>query len=147
MQDISAFGLRIILRASNTFPMGVELSQFADDADPFDVPAQQITDKAMGLNGDLVRWSKANPIVATLNVIPDTDDDRALSVLFEANRVGRGKKSARDVVTMVAIYPDGRTITYTPGCITDGIAGRGVASSGRMKTKPYTFAFENRLGA
>lgn len=146
MQDISAFGLRIILRASNTFPQGVVLTQFADDADPFDTPSQQIADKGMGLNGDMVTWSKANPIVATLNVIPDTDDDRALSVLFEANRVGRGKASARDVITLVACYPGGRTVTYTPGKITDGTPGRPVSSAGRMKTKPYTFAFENRIG-
>jgi len=147
MQDISGFGLRVILRASNTFPMGVTLTQFADDADSLDAPSQQIADKAMGLNGDMVTWGKPNPIGLTLNVIPDTEDDRALSVLFEANRIGRGKQSARDVITLVAIYPGGRTVTYTPGKITDGIAGRPVASSGRMKTKPYTFAFENRIGS
>lgn len=142
MQDISGFGLRLVLRASVTFPAGITLTQFADDADPFDAPSIQIKDKAMGLNGDMVVWSKANPLLATINVIPGTDDDRNLSVLFEANRVGRGKTGARDVITLTAINPDGSQATYNSGVVTDGIPGRPVASAGRMKTKPYAFAFE-----
>ena len=144
MQDISAFGIRITLRASNTFPQGITLTQFADDGDPFDTASQQIMDKAMGLNGDLIVWSKANPITPTVNVIPGSDDDRNLSVLAEANRVGRGKSSARDVITMTVIYPDGRKLTLTQGKLTDAILTRPVASSGRMKTKPYGFAFEGK---
>ena len=142
-QDISGFGLRIALKASNTFPAGIVLTQFADDADPIDMPSQQITDKAMGLNGDMVGWSKANPIIATLSVIPGTDDDRNLAVLAEANRVGKGKQSARDIITLTIVYPDGRTATLTQGLITDAILAQTIAQAGRMKTKPYAFAFEN----
>ena len=54
----------------------------------------------------------------------------------------RGKRSARDSITLVAVYPDGRQRTWAPGKITDGIPGNALASSGRMKTKPYMFAFE-----
>lgn len=143
MQDISAFGIRVQILASVTFPAGINITQFADDGDSLDVPSQQIADKAMGVNGDLIVWSKANPIVTTLNVIPDSEDDKNLQVLLEANRVGRGKRSARDVITMTAVYPDGSYGTWTLGKITDGIPGNALASSGRMKTKPYQFAFEN----
>lgn len=143
MQDISAFGIRVRLVASVTFPAGIDITQFADDGDSLDVPQQQIADKAMGVNGDLIVWSKANPLLTTVNVIPSTDDDRNLSVLLEANRVARGKRSARDVITMTAVYPDGRTQTWSQGKITDGIPGNALASSGRMKTKPYMFAFES----
>lgn len=146
MQDISGFGLRITIVASVTFPSGITLTQFADDGDPIDAPSQQLMDKAMGLNGDMVVWSKANPITPTINVIPGTDDDANLEVLAEANRVGRGKRSARDVITMTIIYPDDRVITLTEGKITDAIPIRSVASAGRMKTKPYIFAFEGRQG-
>lgn len=142
MQDISAYGIRLRLVASVTFPAGIDITQFADDADSVDVPSQQIADKAMGVNGDLVVWSKANPINLTINVIPNTEDDRNLAVLLEANRVGRGKRSARDIITATAVYPDGRTITWSNGAITDGIPGNALASSGRMKSKPYLFSFE-----
>lgn len=143
MKDISGFGTRIRIIASNTFPVGFDVTQFADDADSLDVPQQQIADKAMGVNGDLVVWARANPLLVTINVIPNSDDDRNLAVLLEANRVAKGKQSARDVITLVAAYPDGSTQTWSQGAITDGTPGLALASSGRMKSKPYLFAFES----
>lgn len=142
MQDVSGFGLRIRLIASVTFPAGITLTQFADDADPFDLPSIQLADKAMGLNGDLITWRKANPINATVNVVPGSDDDKNLAVLAAANRVGRGKNSSNDVITMVGVYPDGRTVTLSSGAIMDGAPGNSVSSAGRMKSKAYAFAFE-----
>jgi hypothetical protein len=142
VEDISAFGIRVRLVASTTFPAGITLTQFADDGDSLDVPSQQIMDKAMGVNGDLIAWSKANPINLTMNLIPNSADDQNMAVLLEANRVGRGKRSARDKLTLTAVYPDGKTITWSEGVITDGIPGNALASSGRMKTKPYMFSFE-----
>lgn len=143
MADISAFGIRVRIIASNTFPAGFDVTQFADDADSLDVPQQQIADKAMGVNGDLITWSKANPLLLTLNIIPNSEDDRNLSVLLESNRVAKGKFGSRDVITLVAAYPDGSTQTWSQGAITDGTPGLALASSGRMKTKAYMFAFEN----
>lgn len=142
MQDISGFGLRVRVVASSTFPAGITLSSFADDSDPFDFPAHVITETAMGVNGDLVWWSRANPLLITLNLIPHSEDDQNMSALQEANRVGMGKNSARDEITLSAVYPDGRTITLSRGKLTSGHPGRSVASSGRMKAKTYTFAFE-----
>ena len=144
MQNISGFGLIVNVLASNTFPVGLLLSQFADDSDPFDIPSIQIADKAMGLNGDLIIWAKANPIIVTLNVVPQCTDDLSLAVLLEANRVGRGKVGARDIITMTGIYPNGSPIILTNGAITDGLPGSPVASSGRLKSKTYTFCFENK---
>ncbi len=143
MQDISVFGIRVQVVASQTFPSGINITQFADDADPFDAPSMQIRDKAMGVNGDLISWSKANPIPVTLNVVPNSEDDKNLSVLFEANRVGKGKQGARDVISITAVYPDGRTASFSQGVITDGQPANSAQSSGRMKSKAYAFAFEN----
>lgn len=143
MQDISVFGLRVQVVASETFPSGINITQFADDADPFDSPSVQIRDKTTGLNGDLIAWSKANPLPLTLNVVPNSEDDRNLAVLFEANRVGKGKQGARDVIAITAIYPDGRTVSFTQGVITDGMPANSATSAGRMKSKAYAFAFEN----
>jgi len=143
MNHTSVFGLKVQLVASQTFPSGITISQFADDADPFDSPSIQIRDKAMGVNGDLITWSKATPVPVTLNVIATSDDDKNLAVLFEANRVGKGKQGARDVIGMTAVYPDGRTASFSQGVITDGMSADSAASSGRLKTKAYVFAFEN----
>src|ERR1700692_516825 len=104
MENISGFGLIVSVLASNTFPVGLLLTEFADDSDPFDFPSLQIADKAMGLNGDLIQWAKANPIIVTLNVIPGSYADINLATLLEANRVGRGKTGARDIITLIGTY-------------------------------------------
>lgn len=142
-QDISGFGLRVVVQASNTFPSGFTVTQFADDGDPLDLPSIQIADKAMGLNGNMVTWSKANPVPMTLNVIPGTTDDDNLQVLLSANRASSGRTPARDLITATVVYPDGRTVRLMRGKITDGPMGNSVASAGRMKTKAYVFAFED----
>ena len=146
MADISGFGLEVRIVASVTFPAGISVTQFADDSDPLDLESIQIADKAMGLNGDLIKWSVATPIPMVVSVIPRSEDDINLSVLAEANRIGRGKTSAQDVITGVVTYPDGETQTLTSGIISDAAFGNSVASAGRKKSKSYIFSFENKTG-
>lgn len=147
MYNISGFGLNVGLVASVLYPAGININQFADDSDPLDVPSLQISDVAMGLNGDLITWSKANPIKLTLSVIPGSENDTSLSLLLAANRVGRGKISTRDVITMNITYPGSDFIMLTDGVITDGIPFSPTANSGRLKTRTYQFAFQNYIGA
>ena len=144
--DISGFGIQARIVASNTFPLGFTVTQFSDDADPFDVGSQTIAETAMTLNGDLIKWSTATIIPVTINVIPNSEDDLNLAVLLEANRVGQGKTSARDVITIVATYPDPdtRTTTFINGAIVEGMTANSIASGGRFKTKNYLFNFENK---
>lgn len=145
MNNVSAFGFLATIKASNTFPNGFPLTMFADDADPFDVPALQIADKGMGVNGDLIIWSKANPINIGFNLIPGSEDDENMRVLFEANRPGKGKSLAYDEITIVVTYPGQRARNYTlvKGGITDGVPTNGIQQSQRQKTKTYNFTFEN----
>lgn len=145
--NITGFGIAVHLVASKTFPTGVQITRFADDADPLDFPAVKIGDSAMGLNGDLITWSKAIGLPMVLNVIPGSDDDVNLSILANANRVAQGKISADDVFTAVVTYPDGRVITRVAGIITDAPFGNSVSSAGRQKTKQYSFIFEDQNGA
>ena len=146
MQNISGFGLADTIVASKTFPVGLYLTEYADDTDPLDIPSIQIADKAMGLNGDLVIWSKPQPINLVLSVVPGSFTDINLAILLEANRVGRGKIGARDLIQMTVSYPAGNFITLTNGAITDGPPASSVSSAGRLKSKSYSFTFENRIG-
>lgn len=141
--DVSGFGIRVNITASQTFPMGFEVTAFADDADPVDSASIQIRDKAAGVNGDLIVWSKANAVPMTLNVLPNTPDDLNLTILARANRAARGRRAVQDSITAVITYPDGSTIRMLRGTITDASMADPVASSGRIKTKPYIFAFED----
>ena len=146
MQDITGFGVVVNIIASNTFPTGFLVTQFADDSDPLDLPAIQIADAQMGLNGDMVKWAKAAIIPFTLNVIPNGEDDLNLQILGDANRVAQGKLSAFDNITATVAYPDGRIVTLTGGVLMNYTPGNAIAQTGRLKTKSYVFSFENKTG-
>ena len=66
--------------------------------------------------------------------------------MLEANRPGRGKLVARDIILMNISYPGGNFVSLINGIITDGIPFSPVANSGRLKTRSYSFVFENRIG-
>lgn len=141
--EIGGVGLVVSLRATATFPAGVIFEQFADDADPFDFPDIDIAEVAMGLNGDMVSWSKAKPLPVSISVIPESNDDNNLAVLLAANRVGKSKTSALDQITLVGRYPSGAIVTLSAGKLLGGSVGNSVNAAGRMKSKTYKFAFQN----
>ena len=147
MTDISGFGTKVILTASVTFPESIEITQFSNDADPVDMASVKIGELQLGVNGDPISWSKAIPLPMVLNVIPGSDDDINLGILFDANRVAQGKLSVQDEITAVVVYADGTTTTRILGKTTDYVPGKSLSSDGKLKTKPYAFAFGNKVGA
>ena len=142
---ISAIGVSVRVIASRTFPVGFTITEFADDADPFDIPNIDIATPTLNVNGELVRVSTPVPIVITLNVIPHSDADNNLAIIFEANRATRGKRHAGDIITLTGIYPTGQTISLTNGVMTNGSWNK-VASPEGLKSKAYTFSFEGKTG-
>lgn len=146
MENISGFGLKMVVTASTTFPAGIPITQFADDSDPLDFPMLTIGESGMGLNGDLVVWSRAAALDVTINVVPDGPDDENLAILFEANRVSKGKRGSRDVITMTVAYPDGSVKVLKQGFCVAGMPANSVSSAGRFKSRTYQFRFEGLSG-
>lgn len=145
MNNVSGFSVVVNLTASNTFPTGITITQIADDVDPLDFSSVRVADTSMGVNGDLLAWSRAVPLPMVLNVVPGSDDDLNLQILADANRVGQGKSSANDIINATVIYPDGSVIQLTGGKMTDAQFGKGISSAGRLKTKMYGFSFESKV--
>lgn len=145
MPDVSGYGLSINILASISFPVGFTVTQFSDDVDASDIEDLQIGDSAVGLNGDIVSWSTPSIIRQAISVIPDSEDDRNLAILFEANRIGKGKLPIGDVITMTRSLPG-----KTPEVFTEGkcrsMSKRSIAQGGRIKSKVYVFDFENVVG-
>ena len=140
--NASVTGLQVRIRASITYPTGFTVSQFADDADPFDLPSVAIADAAMGPNGDMIGWAKATPKDATLNVMPGSVDDINLNIIFQANDPSNGLAVANDVITATAIYPSGEVVIATGGRMISGPPGLSGSSAGRLKTPAYAFKFQ-----
>ncbi|MCP9268849.1 hypothetical protein M5U04_12295 [Xenorhabdus sp. XENO-1] len=143
MNDVSATGLSLVIQATKTFPSGIQITQFADDADPLDLPAVDIAQTGMDINGNLTAWSTPTPQTVTINVLAGSEEDENLSILLEANTAKRGHRHAGDVITLVASYGDGSTTTARNGKITNGSRGNSAASAGRLKSKQYTFVFQD----
>lgn len=145
MKDVSGTGLSILVKASKTYPQGILCTCFADDTDPLDYPEVTITEYGMGLNGDLITWTSPQALPFSISLVPGTEEEIALDFLLEANRAAKGKKSAKDVITIVVNYPDGTRKVLKNGKIVSGLFGKGVASGGRIKTPTYRFVFENKI--
>lgn len=142
--NIGGFGTKLRLIASTTFPSGIDITQFSHDADPLDIPTMIIGGAEMGANGDMAVWSPANPIAANFSIFAKSDDDKNLGVLFEANRVSKGKRGANDSIIITALYPDGSTVTFSNGILIQGMPADAVASGeAKIKSKTYNFMFEN----
>ncbi|OWK42466.1 phage tail fiber protein [Fimbriiglobus ruber] len=93
--DITGFGSAISLVASSTFPVGIAITQLADDSDPFDMASVKVADTAMGVNGDLIKWSRAIGKPVTISVIPGSLDDINLATLAAANNATQGQANAQ----------------------------------------------------
>lgn len=143
MNDVSATGFGLVVKATKTFPSGILVNTFADDADPFDLPAVDIAATGSDVNGNMVTWSTPTPQAFTINVLPGSEEDENLSILLEANTAKRGRRHAGDVITVVATYGDGSTMTARNAKLTNGSRGNSVASAGRLKSKAYTFVAQD----
>ena len=108
--NVSGLGLTVTIQSVPTFPQGFSIDQWPDDADPLTVGDVQVTDTAMGVNGDMITWNKANPIPVELSVIPNTEADKNLGILLKMNRSAKNKVSVQDSITMVITYTDGHRV-------------------------------------
>lgn len=142
MLNISGFGYSAVITASKTFPNSFTLVDFADDGDPLDSPELPAADTGFGLNGDMLVWTHPQGVEVTFMVIPTSEGDINLDILLDANRVGKKKTSARDIINIVHTYPNGDVVTLSNGVIISGNMLPGVAGSGRLKSRPYKFRFE-----
>jgi hypothetical protein len=139
--NASGFGAGLRIIASVTFPLGFDFTQFPADTDPFDVPLVQTAETEVGPNGDLIFWTRANPIIITLGAVADSPDDKNLRILLTANMSLKNKRLAYDKITMTAIYPTGGYTNLYDGVITGGMPVASISGQGKLKTKNYTFAF------
>ena len=115
IHDISAVGTTLFVTASKTFPNGFFVKHFSDDNDPYDSPNVGITDTGTDLRGDMVKWATLNLVDFTISVIPDSDEDKALSAIWQANRCYPDHVPVGDVIGGIGI-----------GLLTVGAIGAGL---------------------
>lgn len=143
--NISLFGFSVRIVADRTFPSGFTITEWADDQPPVDSADIETGAFGMGPNGDMVVWQKPAALQAKYAVIPNSQADKNLTILHEANRVSKKKGiSAMDTITATAVYQDGRIVTLSQGMIFSGPAVPAGSQDGRLTTRAYGFVFEDR---
>lgn len=143
--NISLFGFSLRIVASRTFPSGFTITEWADDQPPVDSSDIETGAFGIGPNGDMVVWQKPAALQAKYSVIPNSQADRNLSILHEANRISKNKiLTTMDVITATATYQDGRVFTLSQGMIFSGPAVPAGTQDGRLATRAYGFVFEDR---
>lgn len=145
MINSSSFGLAIQMVASVTFPSGFTITEFSDDQAPFDTQPIRLAESAMGTNGHHIVWQRPNVIPISISVIPETESDRNLTILGEANRMSKTKgRVPLDEITLKILYPNGKIITLTGGMISEAPPAVGSNAQGRLTTRTFQFLFEDR---
>lgn len=146
--NISGFGTEIALVSTVTFPYGFPLTAFSDDVDPIDIEDYQASDHEMLLDGGMFSFQVANPIKATIRLIPGSEDDENMKIVMEAARVKQSLITLPDFIILTISYPDGSVLILSKGYIRKGPIGNSVQAAGRMRTNSYelVFAEQNRIG-
>lgn len=143
--DISAMGLKVLVKATPTYPVGIEVTHFADDGDSLNISDLTIMESGMGVNGDMVVWRVATPCEIDLNVIPGTDECIELEKLFNLNMTQKNRVSSKDVISMVITHPDGKQTVLSNGYIIGGKPAQDYSSAGRANSRSFRFVFENNV--
>lgn len=143
--DISAMGIKATLIADKSYPLGITLTEFADDGDSLNVDDMNIMSYAMGVNGTMVVWRTAVPCPISINLIPGTDECKDMENLFKLNMTQKNKTSRADVLTLMIEHPDGKIDMLTKGYIIAGKPIQDYSSNGRAKTRTFRMVFENNV--
>jgi hypothetical protein len=142
-QEVSANGIKVMLFASITYPTGIEIASFNPGDDPFSADNVSIAETEMGVNGNMIVYRTPYAYNLTMNITPMTEVDQIMENIANADRIAFGKASAKNVLMLSVIYPQGRVLTYIDGALTSVPGGFTAGGNGRMGGRSYTMAFRN----
>jgi hypothetical protein len=146
MQNISGFGTSVTVIATQSFPLGFNITQFADDTDPIAVDPTEPNGFELLYDGSLFAFGKAAPIKLSVSVIPGSDDDINLKILLAANKSASSYIPLPDITSMVISYADGGRVVLSNGTILNGPLADAIAPTGRRKSNTFTFVFGEFAG-
>jgi len=147
MIDISGFGTGITIVTTATFPLGFELTQFADDEDPLNVENTEVSGYEKLYDGSIFTFDKTSPILLSVGVIANTEDDINLKILLQNRKSSPQILPLGETTTMIICYPDGGKVAMSNGTILAGPLADSLTAQGRRKGNVYHFVFGTFAGA
>ena len=141
--DVSAIGFKILVKDTKIFPDGFTISRTADGADPFAFSTVTVGSATTDANGYKVYATTPNPTEFTINLLPTSEEDKNMSLLFESHRPRPGIPRTGGEITITVIYADGSSTTANDCSFLTGDPKRSIQGDSRYKNKVYTFACED----
>lgn len=141
--DVSALGFKILVKDTKIFPSGFTISRTADGTDPFGFNTVTLGEATVDANGHIVYAATPNSTEITLNLLPNSEEDNNMSLLFESHRPRPGVARTGGKITITIMYADGKSITANNCYFLTGDPKRSVQAPSRYKNKVYTFACED----
>lgn len=145
MFNISAVGFSMWISATNTFPLGFEVSDFADDVDPFELPEVPLGVGIKDLNGRVFFQNVAPIIPMYVNVIANSPSDKRLQTLYNSNLSASNKISNSDIITLMLKYNGKRDSLYGNGKMLIGTPDVPIQARGRYRSRRYGFVFGAKM--
>ena len=141
MIDISTLGAGITIISLTSFPMGFQLSCFADDTDSLVIEQTEVSGFEKLYDGTIFGYDKTSPVLLAVSVIPNSEDDINLKILLQKRKSNSNYIALLDTITMVVSYGDGGRVVLSGGVILSGSLADSMQSAGRKKSNTYNFAF------
>ncbi len=141
MIDISTVGSGVTIFSLTSFPMGFRVGSFADDGDSLVVEPTEVSGFEKLYDGRIFGFDKTSPVLLSLNVIPNTEEDINLKILLQKRKSNPTFLALPDDITMVISYADGGRNVLSEGVMVGGSIADSMLSAGRKKSNTYSFAF------
>lgn len=146
MINISGYGLKATIVAVQTFPSGFTVKSFADSTNALTFEIMEPVGYKVLFDGSLFCFDKGAPVIVSIGVLPQTDDDINLKLLLTSKKSTSSWAEFLDITSMVVNYPDGGKVVLSNGSIISGPVGDTVLASGRRDCNVYKFAFGTVAG-
>jgi len=141
MIDISTAGSGVTIFSLSSFPMGFRLTAFADDVDALNIEATEVSGFEKLYDGNIFTFDKTSPILLTVGIIPNTEDDINLKIMLQKRKSTSSIIPVADDATIVIVYADGGRNVLSKGSILGGPIADSLSASGRKKSNEYHFVF------
>ena len=141
--DVSAAGSSLSISGEG---LGLtDISDFLDDANPFQFPDTEVSGVGMNFKGALIRYARGNPFMFSVTVCSGSNSDKALRNALAKYHISKGEKISGGGISATLIVPamGGGTNKYSleKGVLVSGPMGPTATGEGKLQGNTYTFAF------
>lgn len=123
-----------------------DISDFLDDANPFQFPDTEVSGVGMNFKGALIRYARGNPFMFSVTVCAGSNSDKILRTALAKYHISNGEKIRGNGISATLSVPamgttGNNTYSLSKGVIVSGPMGPTATGEGKMQGNTYTFAF------